>query len=243
MDSGVNLVAFARMDGCPVSQPQPFSSWWHLIDDKAQVGCNDVAIKKARTAALFRLPFLPWFTWTCCTFQKKKYRGARYFTELVGAFFGIPAFIIDTTVLNICQERVGRVREEDLAWTAGMQLLIFFLAAPGVVHQDRELFGENSPSWRDFIRIWRVKVLLGLIRIKMLFSLNRIKMLFCLNRMNSGPKLSSQKMFEFQGVWPGAQQRRFDHLSWRNPTPGCRGGLHWQHWGEVSSKPSTKKIV
>merc|ERR1711936_507517 len=35
MDSGVNLVAFARMDGCPV-------------------GCNDVAIKKARTAALFR---------------------------------------------------------------------------------------------------------------------------------------------------------------------------------------------
>ena len=132
MDSGVNLVAFARMDGCPVSQPQPTSS---LIYDKAQVGCNDVAIKKARTAALFRLHIS----------EEKVLRGF-YFTELVGAFFGIPAFIIDTTVLNICQERVGRAREEDLAWTAGMQLLIFFLAAPGVVHQDRELFGENSPS-------------------------------------------------------------------------------------------------
>merc|ERR1712203_730117 len=34
MDIGANLVAFVRMDGCPV-------------------GCTDVAIKKARTAALF----------------------------------------------------------------------------------------------------------------------------------------------------------------------------------------------
>ena len=144
MDSGVNLVAFARMDGCPVSQPQPTSS---LIDDKAQVGRNDVAIKKARTAALFRLPFLPWFTWTCCTFQKKKYRGARYFTELVTLFSEhLPSLLIYDSVLNICQERVGRVGEEDLAWTAGMQLLIFLLATPGVVHLDRELFGQNLPS-------------------------------------------------------------------------------------------------
>merc|ERR1712107_617431 len=34
MDIGANLVAFVRMDGCPV-------------------GCTDVAMKKARTAALF----------------------------------------------------------------------------------------------------------------------------------------------------------------------------------------------
>ena len=72
MDIGANLVAFVRMDGCPVrrcSIPQRYTPKRKLItmhlkpkipSKKGEkrfifqkVGCTDVAMKKARTAALF----------------------------------------------------------------------------------------------------------------------------------------------------------------------------------------------